>query len=97
VGGGIGLQFVPNQNGTLCCKRTKWHAEKEGTIYGWNDDGTYDGNTFVDSPGELQQNIIGRFSKRFRTTLYCNQTSVATYYWSLAIDPAIVEVTLNLP
>lgn len=97
VGGGIALQFVPNQNGTLCCKTTTWHAEKEGAIFGWNDDGTTDGNTFVDSPGELQQNIFGQFSKRFRVTLYCNLTPVATYNWSLAIAPAIVEVTLNLP
>jgi hypothetical protein len=88
IGAGIALEYVPDRKWGLCCQTMSWHQDVKGTIYGWNDDGTFTGNPFVDSPGGTINQFWGTRSAVYRLRLLCDGNIAAEYSWSWSGIPS---------
>ena len=101
IGAGIALEYVPDRKWGLCCKAMSWHHDVKGSVFGWNDDGTFNGYAFVDSPGGTINKFWGTRSARYRLRLLCDGNAAAEYVWSWSGTPSgpggQPQVTLTTP
>jgi len=93
IGGGIGIAFIPDS--ACCCKKIRWE-QKIWKGFFWGDDGTFEGNVYVDSPGATR--LFGEKEWEFKLAVYCDNRQLAGFNWSLIVASGVpAKVWLNAP